>query len=296
VGRGAFVEAEVRPTDTLRLVLGLRADAIGYDVRSDFAANSGSGSATIFTPKAALAWKVAPTLELYANYGEGFHSNDVRGAAISTDPATGDPANSVPVFARARGAELGARYEADRISVTAVGFWLHLESELVFVGDAGTTEPNDATRRFGGEFSLFWRPTDRLTVDAALALTDARFKDLVDDRIPGSVGNVVSVGASWAVAPELVATARIRHFGPAPLIEDGSVRSEATTLVNLGGYWTRGRFRLGVDILNLFDAEDPDISYFYASRLPGEPADGVADRHIHPVEPRQVRVSVGYLF
>jgi outer membrane receptor protein involved in Fe transport len=291
-GGGAFAEAEFRPAETVRLVLGLRADAIGYDVRSDLAANSGSGSAAIVTPKAALAWKVAPTLELYANYGEGYHSNDVRGAAISIDPATGDPAETVPLFARARGAELGARYEAERITLTAVGFWLHLESELVFVGDAGTTEPNDATRRFGGEFSLFWRPTDALTLDAALALTDARFEGVADDRIPGSVGNVLSAGASWQFAPGLVATARLRHFGPAPLIEDDSVRSDSTTLVNLGGYWTVGRFRLGLDVLNLFDARDPDISYFYASRLPGEPAGGVEDRHIHPVEPRQVRLSV----
>jgi outer membrane receptor protein involved in Fe transport len=291
-GGGAFAEAEFRPTDTLRLVLGLRADAIGFDVRSDLAANSGSGSAAILAPKAALAWKAAPTLELYANYGEGYHSNDVRGAAISIDPATGDPAETVPLFARARGAELGARYEAERITLTAVGFWLHLESELVFVGDAGTTEPNDATRRFGGEFSLFWRPTDTLTLDAALSLTDARFEGVPDDRIPGSVGNVLSAGASWEVTPGLVATGRVRHFGAAPLIEDGSVRSDSTTLANLGGYWTVGRLRLGLDILNLLDAADPDISYFYASRLPGEPVGGVEDRHIHPVEPRQLRVSV----
>ncbi len=295
-GGGAFAEAEFRPSETVRLVLGLRADAIGYDVRSDLAANSGSGSDAIFAPKAALAWKAAPGLELYANYGEGYHSNDVRGASITADPATGDPADSVPLFARARGAELGARYEADRITVTAVGFWLYLESELVFVGDAGTTEPNDATRRYGGEFSLFWRPTDALTLDAALALTDARFEGISDDRIPGSVGNVLSAGASWEILPGLVTAARVRHFGPAPLIEDGSVRSDSTTLVNLGGYWTRGRLRLGVDILNLFDAEDPDISYFYASRLPGEPAEGVEDRHIHPVEPRQVRASIRLSF
>jgi len=295
-GGGAFAEAEFKPSDTVRMVLGLRADAIGYDVRSDLAANSGSGSAAIVTPKFALAWKVAPTVELYANYGEGFHSNDVRGAAISVDPATGDPADTVPVFARARGAELGARLEVERLTATAVAFWLDLASELVFVGDAGTTEPNDATRRFGGELSLFWRPTDTVTLDAALALTDARFKDVADDRIPGSVGNVLSAGLSFEPAPGLVASARLRHFGPAPLIEDDSVRSDPTTLVNLGGTWTTGRLRIGLDILNLFDAQHPDISYFYASRLPGETPEGVEDRHIHPVEPRQVRVSLQYLF
>ncbi len=295
-GGGAFAEAQFRPTDSLRLVLGLRVDAIGYDVRSDLVANSGSGSAAILTPKAAIAWRVAPGVELYANYGEGFHSNGVRGAAISTDPATGEAAETVPVFARARGAELGARHESERMTLSAVAFWLDLDSELVFVGDAGTTEPNDATRRYGAELSLFWRPTDTLTFDAALALTDAHFKDVTDNRIPGSVGNVVSAGASWEPAPGIVTTARMRHFGPASLIENNSVRSDPTTLVNLGAYWTKGRLRLGLDILNLFNARHPDISYFYASRLPNEPDRGIEDRHIHPVEPRQARATLRYAF
>jgi len=46
-----------------------------------------------------------------------------------------------------------------------------------------------------------------------------------------------------------------------------------------------------MDLLNVFDSRDADITYFYASRLPGEPADGVEDRHLRAVEPRQVRVS-----
>ena len=94
----------------------------------------------------------------------------------------------------------------------------------------------------------------------------------------------------------LSASARVRHFGAAPLIEDGSVSSDPTTLVNFGGYYTRGRFRIGVDLLNAFNAKDADITYFYASRLPGEGADGVEDRHIHPVEPRQVRVTLRATF
>lgn len=148
-----------------------------------------------------------------------------------------DANGAVPVFARARarGAEIGAHYEAEWITLTAVGFWLHLESELVFVGDAGTTEPNDATRRYGGEFSLFWRPTDALTLDTALALTDARFEGVADDRIPGSAGNVLSAGASWELLPGLVTSARVRHFGPALLTEDGSVRSEAMPSAKRGG-------------------------------------------------------------
>lgn len=88
----------------------------------------------------------------------------------------------------------------------------------------------------------------------------------------------------------------MRHFGSAPLVEDNSVRSNPTTLVNLGTYWQRGRTKLGLDVLNLFDSHDNDITYYYTSRLAGESADGVDDYHLHPVEPRQMRVSVGYSF
>jgi outer membrane receptor protein involved in Fe transport len=217
----------------------------------------------------------------------------VRGAAISIDPVTGDLADRVDVLVKARGAELGARYEGAGITASLVAFHLSLDSELVFVGDGGTTEPNAATRRHGVEATLFWRPIPALALDGAAAFTRARFRGVAagEDRIPNSVGEVISAGATLDLPGGFSGALRLRHFGSAPLIEHGGERSEPTTLVNLGGYWRRGRLRLSADVLNLFDARDPDISYFYASRLPGEPAEGVEDRHIHPVEPRQVRLT-----
>lgn len=294
---GLFGEAQITMAPHLRLVLGLRADALGYNVRSDLADNSGPGSAAIVSPKAALAWKAADGIELYANYGHGYHSNDVRGAAITVDPATGDSADRVPVFARSRGAELGVRVERGSLNASLVGFWLDLASELVFVGDAGSTEPNDASRRFGTELTLFWRPARWLTVDGSAALTRARFRGVASSQsfIPGATPLVLGGGLTADLAPGYTATVRVRHFASAPLIEDNSQRSEATTLVNLGLYRKTGRLRIGIDILNLFDAKNPDISYFYASRLSEEPTGGVDDRHIHPVEPRQVRISVRLL-
>jgi hypothetical protein len=297
-GGGIHGEAEIKLAPMLRLVLGLRGDGIGYDVHSDNPLNSGSGTAGLVTPKVALAWEAAKGIEFYANYGEGHHSNDVRGAAITVDPGTGDPADRVPVFARSRGAELGVRVERGTLTAALVGFYLDLASELVFVGDAGSTEPNDATRRYGGELALFWRPTGGITFDGAIALTHARFHDAAvgQNHVPNAMPGVVGGGVSADLGHGVTATVRVRHFASAPLIEDGSRRSEPTTLVNLGAYWERGSLRFSADLFNLFDARDPDISYFYGSRLPGERAGGIEDRHIHPVEPRQVRITARYSF
>lgn len=293
---GLYGEGEWQIASGLRFVLGLRGDGIGYRVRSDLAVNSGEGSATMLSPKAALAWKVAHNVELYANYGEGFHSNDVRGATITVDPSNGAAESKVPVLAKARGAELGARVESGKLTASLVGFWLDLASELVFAGDEGTTEPNAATRRFGTEFALFWKPADGVTIDGTAAYTHARFRGVAADRtyIPNATPVVLSGGISGRITPRLTTTVRLRHFASAPLIEDNSHRSSPTTLVNAGAYWEVGRCRISADVLNLFNVHDPDISYWYTSRLRGEPAEGIDDRHIHPVEPRQIRVSLRF--
>lgn len=136
-----------------------------------------------------------------------------------------------------------------------------------------------------------------VVIDAAYSHTNARFvgPGAGADAIPGAVPEVIAAGIAVSPLPGLTVTTRLRHFGSAPLIEDRSVSSDATTLVNLAGYYDLGAMRLGLEVFNLFDARDADITYFYESRLPGE-ASGVEGRHFHPVEPRQVRASLRYTF
>jgi outer membrane receptor protein involved in Fe transport len=86
---------------------------------------------------------------------------------------------------------------------------------------------------------------------------------------------------------------RLRYFGSRPLVEDNAVRSKATGLVNLeAGYRIRKGVSLAIDVFNLLDAQDSDIDYYYASRLPGEPAGGIADIHFHPALPRTARINL----
>ena len=74
---------------------------------------------------------------------------------------------------------------------------------------------------------------------------------------------------------------------------DNSQRSKATTLAYLRvGYKIDKNLKLSLDVFNLFDSKGSDIDYYYASRLKGEPAEGVNDTHFHPVEPRSLRLSL----
>ncbi len=294
----AHAQLTTQLTDQIRARVGARLDYVSFDVDAALIQNSGSGDDLLLSPNLSLTYQPYEHLEFYASYGRGFHSNDVRGATISIDPQTLTPVSAVDALVGAEGADIGFRLQADnKVNFAVTLFWLELDSELVFVGDAGTTEPNDKTRRFGGEADLFWKPVSWLTLDASAGLTHARFKDVAagQDRIPNSIERVVGAGITLTNDNGASASLRVRHFGPAPLIEDNSVRSDGTTIVNAGVIYPFGQSELRLDVLNLLDSDDADITYFFDSQLAGEAAP-VSDIHLHPVIERTFRLSYGIRF
>jgi hypothetical protein len=266
-----------------------------FDVRSNNPLNSGNGSDALVSPKFAAAFGPWKSTELYADAGMGFHSNDARGAVITVDPKTGEPAERVTPLVRAKGAEFGVRTVAVRGLQSTVSLWyLGLDSELLFVGDAGTTEAGRPSRRVGIEWANYWRPRPWLTADLDVSFSRARFADAdpAGTRIPGALDRVISAGIGLDTPQSVFAGLRVRHFGPRALIEDASVRSASTTLWNGDvGYRLSSRARIIAEVFNLFNAKVADIDYFYTSRLPGEPLAGIDDVHTHPALPRSARVT-----
>jgi len=297
---GTYAQSEIEWTRWIRTTLGARVDVYQFSVTSDNPVNSGDGSKALLSPKLAAVVGPWAGTEFYANAGMGFHSNDARGAVIAVDPLTGEPADRVTPLVKAKGAELGVRtVRIAGVQSTAALWYLGIDSELLFVGDAGTSEAGRPSRRFGIEWTNYARLNSWLTLDVDLSFSRARFRDVdpVGNRIPGALDRVVSGGVTIEPRQPLYGSVRIRSFGPRPLIEDASVRSDGTTLWNGElGYRISGKARLVMELFNLFDADVADIDYFYVSRLPGEPADGVADIHTHPVIPRSARFSLRLSF
>jgi hypothetical protein len=296
-GGGPFVETRVAWTPILRMTAGLRADVFQATVDSSLAANSGRADDTLLSPKLSLVFGPWSRTEYYLNLGYGFHSNDARGATIAVDPSTGEPAQRVDPLVRARGADVGVRSRiGDRLESTFSAFALDIDSELLFVGDAGITEASRPSRRTGFELANFYKPRDWLGIDLDVALSSARFTDSdpAGDRIPGAVEGVVTGGIAVSDLHGFFGSLRARYFGPRPLVEDDSARSGASTLVYASfGYRVRGGMKLGLEVFNLLDEKAGDIEYFYESRLPGEPAP-VGDVHFHPAESRSFRLVASW--
>ena len=296
---GAFYELEWRFDTGWRAVLGVRADQYWFDVESNLPENSGNTSDFIISPKASLTYSFNSSTEAYLSAGYGFHSNDARGVTVSVDPVTGEPIAPVDPLVRSRGAEAGFRTSLVDGWNSTIAFWyLKLNSELLYVGDAGNTEPSRPSRRIGIEFNNFWRLNDTWTLEADFACTDAEFTEDAPEgnEVPGAVKAVASVAATAELPGGWFGQLRYRYFSGAPLIEDGSVESGNSNMVNLSLGTTRGSWRLQLDVLNLLDSDDHDIDYYYASRLPGEPLAGIDDIHFHIFEPRQFRFLVSYFF
>jgi outer membrane receptor protein involved in Fe transport len=287
-------------TGWVRTVAGLRADFYRFNVDSNIAENSGRASDSMASPKLSAIFGPWAKTEYFLNWGRGFHSNDARGTTITVDPKTGDPAEQVSPLVRTTGYEAGLRSQALRNVTTSVALWeLKQDSELLFVGDAGTTEPSRPSKRTGVEWLVQWLPRPWLALDLAAAFTRASFtdEDPVGDRIPGAPESVVSAGLTVDSLNGWFGSLRWRYFGPRPLIEDNSVRSQSTSLVNVRvGYALTKQVRAYLDVFNLFDRKASDIDYFYASRLQGEPAEGVNDVHFHPVELRALRATLAWTY
>ncbi len=103
---GTYADLKFYLSENLRITTGLRADRYSYSVDAIRAANSGTGNDIVLSPKFAAAYRLSEQAEVYANYGHGFHSNDVRGAAITVDPVSGDPVPNVPIIAKSRAVNL----------------------------------------------------------------------------------------------------------------------------------------------------------------------------------------------
>ncbi|MCE3606231.1 TonB-dependent receptor [Massilia sp. P8910] len=310
---GLFVEARRQWTPWLRSTVGLRRDQIAADTSATGGrfnlGNGGTASAGQTSPKVSVIFGPfgeRASTELYANWGHGFHSNDVRGATSGTHPSDGSPADRLALFARSSGGELGARTRPLKGWTSSVSLWqIGSASELVFVGDAGVTEARGASKRHGLEWSNSYTPNRSLTIDGDVAWSHARFKVPVEGggaHVPNAIPLTASLAANYAPEGAWFGGLRLRYLGAYALEETNQQRSTPFWIANLKlGYRLSARWQASVDVLNLANRKANDIEYWggactRAEQRDGSCGGGIDGRLVHPIEPRSVRVSLRTTF
>lgn len=265
-------EEDVTWTPWLRSVAGLRADYFGFQVDDrleDLSATgtrtSGVRQAALVSPKASLILTPAAELELYLNFGMGYHSNDARGVVRSANPVT--------PLTRATGYESGARVHLfDRLDLAAVVFGLDLDSEMVWVGDEGTTEARGPTRRLGAEFEARLEILPWLFADADFSVTRARFRRIAGgaDAVPLAPTRVGSGGLSVRHPDGYFGRLGAFHLADRPANEDRFFTAEGFTRLDATAGYRHRAFEVSVTAQNLMNVEWREAQFANVSRLPSE--------------------------
>ncbi len=317
---------ETRWTPWLRSVLAGRSDTFWFDVQSITpgfrynAENSGNTSATVLSPKLNLIFGPWEQTELFVNSGYSYHSNDARGTVIRYNP-DGTPATPVSPLAWSRGAETGVRTQyLPGLNTTLAVWFLQMSGELVFTGDAGTTEPTPATNRFGVEWTNFYKPREWLTLDADFAFTQSRYQEIQEPgceagvinlppngcgkgySVPNAIGRVITAGAQVDLPEGYFANLRLRSFGQDALNNNATAWLGSTSILNLGAGWHNQTVKLEVNVFNLLDTQANDIAYWYQYGIcntfssGGQCAGGSVTQYngltFHPIQPRMVRAGI----
>ncbi len=289
-GVGLYYENTLQWTNTFRTIAGVREDFYNARVDSDNPANSGTTSAHITSPKLNFIFGPFDKTEYFLNYGQGFHSNDARGTTITA-------ATKVPALVKTPGEEIGMRTQMVPHLQSSLSLWrLALDSELVFKGDAGTTEAGRPSLRRGIEWSNRYIPHDWLLVDFDLSVSRARFTGTdplaAGNYIPGAIDRVASLGVTVKDLGPWSGTVHARYFGPRPLDEGNIYRSQSSVIFSArASYRADAKTSVNFDVFNLFNRKSNDIEYYYLSqRCPTCTPE--KDIHFHPAEPRTARLAL----
>ncbi len=306
---GVYLKNQTYWHEKVRTITGLRGDFINnVVVVHDTAmhnpnvnsANSGNQGQAMVSPKLSLIIGPWFNTEYFINTGFGYHSNDARGTTLQLDPNTGTTLDSnstrISPMAQSRGIETGIRSNFIKdLNSTLAFWWLESNQELVFTGDAGTTQVKGKSHRYGVEITNYYKPTHWLTLDADFALTSARYVTTpvgeTNNYIPNSVGRVISTGATLVAPNGLFSTIRLRHFSDMPLDSSGTFWSGSTSVVNLGAGYKQKKYKLEIDLFNIFNSTANDIAYAYQYAYPAGTTSQTGIMK-HPVEPSMVRATV----
>lgn len=291
---GVYLQATDRWTPWFRSVLGARVDV---DSGSGVGTNPGRARAALFEPKGSLIFTPASTTELYLSAGKGFHSDDLRGV----NQARNTGMVGAPLLASQTGEEIGVRQQIARnFTVTLALFNLDSQSETTYDPDAGQDSAGPASRRRGVDLNMTYQPIRWLELHGSYSRDRARYKTPFNDGT-GHVGEFVpnapfATGSFAAYLKDLGGWnggLEYRYLGGYPLSSDNVVKGSGYGEWNGDLHYAfSSGWVFGLGLYNIRNTHANAAEFWYIDRLPGEPSAGVADIHIHPLEPRTVRVTL----
>jgi outer membrane receptor protein involved in Fe transport len=332
VNMSFWLEEDLVFSRIFKLQLGLRGDYFTFHSLDhldfpEFPDNglpqaSGYARSTILSPKLNLVLSPSSNIDFYLNAGTGFHSNDARDVILAQkireihrarekqgftsaeieqellarnfDPAQSD----IKTLPRAAGIELGTRFSlGENVLISLAGWYMHMEEELVFVGDEGSTEISGETRRMGLDAELRLQLARWIWAYLDLNMADGRYVNEPDDEnyIPLAPRLTSQGGINFMHPAGFEGAFNYRYLTNRPANEDNSVVALGHLLNNLILAYNFSGFRVFAQVENLFDITWNEAQFDTESRLYYETLP-VSELHFTPGNPFNIQLGFSYEF
>lgn len=288
---GIYLQSQWAPFPKLQVLAGLRFDQFisSYDDHLKGIYAPKTVYDRILSPKLNLFYNLSPSVQLFAQSGIGFHSNDARVVTAQEGRET---------LPNALGWESGAIFKPFSALILQVAYWqLALEQEFVYVGDAGIVEPSGKTNRYGVDVSARLQLTKWLFADMDVNLSRGRSTEEAEgmDYIPLAPRLTSAGGLSARLKNGFEGNIRYRHLSDRPANEDNSLIAEGYFLLDAQVQYRNKQFMVGFGIQNLLDSAWKEAQFETESRLRNE-SEPVSEIHFTPGTPFNFRGFVSYFF
>ncbi|GJM32602.1 MAG: TonB-dependent receptor [Saprospiraceae bacterium] len=271
---------------------GIRADAFTFDYVNQLNTEytSLSERKAIVSPKLNIIYNPNQHWQFFLKSGMGFHSNDTRVVVAQ---------NGQQILPAAYGVDLGAVWKpSPRLWINAGIWYLQLQQEFVYVGDAGIVEPSGKTERQGIETGLRWQLSDYLFFDSDINYTHARAigEPEGENFIPLAPDLTAAGGFSFHHPSGFSAGIRYRYIKDRPANEDNSIVAKGYFITDLNANYTfNKKVTIGASVENLFDQKWNEAQFATESRLFSE-QESVEEIHFTPGVPFFLKASLQYHF
>lgn len=248
-----------------------------------------SESKVKFSPKLNFIYSQNNNLQFFVKSGMGFHSNDARVVVQNSGKQ---------ILPTAIGTDVGTIWKPfPKLIVNSALWYLFLEQEFVYVGDAGIIEPSGKSKRMGAELGLRYQLNDWLYFDADANYTYARSIDEPkgQDYIPLAPDFTTTGGLSFQKLNGFSGGIRYRYLKNRPANEDNSIVAKGYFISDLNVNYQYKNINFGIAVENIFDTAWNETQFATESRLQNEP-ESVEEIHFTPGTPFFMKGKITYTF
>lgn len=248
-----------------------------------------SQTKSIISPKLNIQYAVNNDVQLYVKAGKGFHSNDTRVVVAN---------NGYAILPAAYGADLGIILKpVNNLIINMAAWYLYLQQEFVYVGDAGIVEPGGKTRRTGLDFIARYQFNKNIFANLNINLTKPRAigEPKGQDYIPLAPTFTTTGGLYYKKKYGFNGGISYRYIKDRPANEDNSIIAKGYFVADASLNYSMKKYELGVAIDNIFNTEWNEAQFATESRLYDEPAP-VTELHFTPGNPFMIRARFSVFF